>query len=757
MRTLLRGLPWVVLSIITVALLSASDVPAVDIARYTAYLTFAVVLPGLLLHRAVFGVGRTWFHELTWGAITGWSVELVVWTLLTRVGAGRLTLLWVPAVLVAFAIALVRPTARRLVAARPRESIGASWAWSSVVLIVLLLLQAYTTFFTQTLLPTDASTTYQDLWWHLGLVHEAMRGGPIELPQAAGVPFHYHLLANADMALASQATGIDPAVLLLRLWIVPMAFLLVAVVTIAGASIARSTSAGPLAAWLTLGLSMRDAWWQGINGIAVGARSIPVRSPSQAIATPFFVAAVLVISRLFTRRPTWPQWVWSATVVIAAAGTKSTVLPILAVGTLCATVPILLRRSNRWRLALGILGILGLATLIMPFSSGSSGGRVTLFGTLRVLNTYQSLIGDTTARASDQGLLLDSVVSPRGIVIGGLSLLGLFGTQIAMWVGFMLWRRPSTRREPVLWFLSACWIAGWAATFAVDHIGLSQNYFARTVVPIGAILTAWLTSALLHEDERPRAEIITTGILLGIGLHLGWKHLWSLIERLMDIGALDRVVLPAVSLIAVAAIVLIGSRYNRALRYVATGSVASIAVLSLTIVPTFDAVVIGIRNAFDARPEPVDANASLYVSAAEQEAAMWLREASSSGDVVLSNVHCLRPTEDLNNCRSRSWWVSALTGRRIVIESWAYTNESLHMHLLNGRSSDFQYEPWMDRIELSQSLIEHADPAAAEVLVADYDAEWIFVAHRFGSAPPELGFLAELMYDNGEASIYRLK
>ena len=54
--------------------------------------------------------------------------------------------------------------------------------------------------------PPNGTSYYQDLLFHLSMVHELMRSMPPQWPQVAGEPLEYHWFANADMAGAVDIT-----------------------------------------------------------------------------------------------------------------------------------------------------------------------------------------------------------------------------------------------------------------------------------------------------------------------------------------------------------------------------------------------------------------------------------------------------------------------------------------------------------------------------------------------------------------------
>ena len=67
-----------------------------------------------------------------------------------------------------------------------------------------------------------------DMYWRLGVVQLVTHQLRPEDPQIAGEHLAYHWFSAADMAAASLATGLDPRLVLSRLWVLPVVALTVA-------------------------------------------------------------------------------------------------------------------------------------------------------------------------------------------------------------------------------------------------------------------------------------------------------------------------------------------------------------------------------------------------------------------------------------------------------------------------------------------------------------------------------------------------
>ena len=96
------------------------------------------------------------------------------------------------------------------------------------------------------------------------------------------------------------------------------------------------------------------------------------------------------------------------------------------------------------------------------------------------------------------------------------------------------------------------------------------------------------------------------------------------------------------------------------------------------------------------------------VSERELSAMTWLRDNSAPADVIATNLHC-RPAPNEPYCDARGFWVVGLSGRRAVLEGWAYTDEAQALQGVEGRSYSHQPAPFVERARLNDAVFDDSD------------------------------------------------
>ena len=233
-RIVLSVLPWLLPAVAMVWVLRDTATPGDEIALYAAYFAFAVMLPGTLVFRALFGSRGNWPEDLGLGGATGLVVMLCGWALGAATGSQHLLPGWPALVVVLF---LAVPRLRRHWRTGPGEPLPLAWSWAMAVILVMLAVWGAVIFRTIPLPPVTMEL-YPDLYYHLALVHEMTRTMPFQVPQLAGETLRYHYLSDADIATASMVTGIAPTTVFFRLWLLPVS----AVAVVVFAALARSVS-----------------------------------------------------------------------------------------------------------------------------------------------------------------------------------------------------------------------------------------------------------------------------------------------------------------------------------------------------------------------------------------------------------------------------------------------------------------------------------------------------------------------------------
>jgi hypothetical protein len=108
-------------------------------------------------------------------------------------------------------------------------------------------------------------------------------------------------------------------------------------------------------------------------------------------------------------------------------------------------------------------------------------------------------------------------------------------------------------------------------------------------------------------------------------------------------------------------------------------------------------------------------------------------------------------------CDARAFWVTGLTGRRTLVESWAYTDQAVQADGVNGKRFSLQPAPYPDRFALNQRVFAQGDAADVATLRTKYHVRWLFAdARAQGGVSPNLARVAHLRYRLGTVTIYQL-
>jgi hypothetical protein len=144
------------------------------------------------------------------------------------------------------------------------------------------------------------------------------------------------------------------------------------------------------------------------------------------------------------------------------------------------------------------------------------------------------------------------------------------------------------------------------------------------------------------------------------------------------------------------------------------------------------------------------------ITADEMRAALWLEKNSGRDDVIATNVHC-QPLSWVSACDARAFWVTGLTGRRTLVESWAYTDQAVRADGVNGKRFSLQPAPYPARFALNQRVFATGEAADVARLRTDYHVRWLFADSRaLGGVSPNLARVAHVRYHAGTVTIYQL-
>lgn len=723
------------------ALILQAGVPHDALFAYSAYFAFCIILPGFLVHRSLRGPQESMGADLALGAATGTALELVAWAAAVGTGHGDL-LRWWPLLTLPL---LLRSTSRRSILERGgSRPFFVSVATCGSALLAALYVQR--SFMLSNPLPPSIRSVYPDVMWHLGLAGEATRSFPLGTPQLLDDgDLKYHWFANAHMAAGSLITGVDVPTVGLRLWILPSLVLAVALTAALGQRVAGRSSAAALAAVVVAPVATLPWWpWAGWT-----ANFLSPLSPSQLYAhTPLLLAAHSLVD-VVRGRATRGTWGIVALAILACTGAKASALPILVGGVGLAWLASLFLRKGRLHLTFLSVGVVVATVLAARLVQGGSGGsQLQLFSNLTLSPLYRSRVDLTPT--------LDTLVAPGLFDDGraGLLLLAmLLGFEAIRMIRLFAWVFVPTmerlRTDLAAWFLSGVSIASLLALILISHPGYSQYYFPFGAMPIGAVLCAWTVSELVAK-ARPGWVALTAAVSIGAAVNGFFSYrafhapreaggiLQSAREGNFRGAAIAGFVLMVVVVAIGVTLAISGlERRQRALALAGAAFVGAIAVS-------------GVIQSLATRPI-VPANPTVASTPGEQRlldqgrAAEWIRRHVPRDAVMATNIQCLGK-EDIACPAARSWWVSGLGQRRVLLEGWDYIPST------GGRAFDDPALFALNAKAFTEPSAETIDP------LMKLGVTWLVSAEGIPGATvsPALDVFSPPVHVEGSVSIHRL-
>ncbi|MGC5017372.1 hypothetical protein [Micromonospora sp. DT47] len=753
-------LPWL---LVLAALLTAwadADVPGGDIARFAAYWTLCLVLPGTLVHRALRGGRGNLPEDLGYGAATGLLLELVAWAAAAATGQQHLLRWWPVPVVIAF---VVVPGLRRHWRGGPRRPLPVAWHWAFCVVLLLALAWAMAEW-RRSPLPPATYAYYQDLFYHLGLVQELTRSMPFRLPHVYGEALRYHYLSDAHVASGSMITGISPAMVMLRLWIVPVVATAMLVAAGLARDLARTAWVGPVVAAagflggpVTLGSPIS----------ATGYQSLSFASLSQVyVLAPLLLLAGICVDAVRGRGP-GRAWPLVPALGLACAGGKSSALPplIVALG-LAAVVAWWRRRSTPWAVLGALVCLLvamGLGYLL--FAGGGAGSlKVQAFGLLRFMAPYTETMG------------VDDGVQPGGGLPPGLADAGADGlyfafallgwwllAQASRFAGWPLLISREHRGDPAGWLLAGAVLAGAAATWVFHHPAASQVYFWLGVIPFGALLSGWWLAAV-----RPPWPAVGVAGLFGVAAPLVVAPLVrpepDTADWLRTVGdSVARFAMFALLAALLAVLVTVLARWRSGAGRSTDGPAGTptrwwaVAAAGVTAALLCASVTVGVKGTVQQleRPPAPYFPERFAVTEDELRAALWLDAQADDEDVVATNVHCM-PVATAPRCIARAFWVTGLGGHRALVESWGYTDAALAAQGRDGFGYSQQGPPDPALLAFNDGVFAAPTRADLDRMAREYGVRWLFADTRASAVSPELARLARVRLVSGTVTVYEV-
>ncbi len=743
----LDALPWLLALGVATAMLLQVGTPALDIARYTAYWSLGVTLPGLLVARATLGTRGNLPEDIAIGAVTGLALELACFVLWSILGIQRLLWLWPLLVMVIFAAPGLRRH-WRMTSPRPLPRLWSWWVASSIGIgAVVVRKSAFTA-----PLPPAGGRYYQDATWHLSIVHELTRSFPPQIPQLSGDVLRYHWFSHVHLAAAHLVSGAAEATVVLRLWIIP----LLVVTALVGAALAMELSgrwwSGPIAAW---GLLV----FQGTNLLPTQGEAgvIFPDSPSQVYVLPLVLGISILLVRALRGLRLRAGWAVLALMLVTAAGAKPTALPVVLAGTVLAGLSLLVRRRREWLAALWVVLMVAviLPVSLLTLAGSDSRSKISLFDFVEFTLLYHRLTGVSQHPAA--GPLLPegtNDLSGRSLLILAILLLVPLIANIGRLVPFATFASSRLRKDPAAWFMAGQVLAGWGAYLVLFHPALSQVYFLRLANPVASVFGAWALAAAIPAAARTArwtALALAGGTLLGVSVvaiagvvtpTLTADRQRSLSATVISFGA------PLVFLFAAIGAGLVGWTLVRrrlpGLRGWGLGTVLAALVLGG---PAYGAMAGTASALVDLVQNRAVPEGGQLLTPDAGVAMAWVERHIPEDAVVATNRHCVSGPER-PQCLSVAFWVSGLGGRRTVIEGWGYTSEA---------ASWSAPTPFPARLAANDAVFTDPSKRTIDRLRLDYGARWIVADTSAGPVSPELARFATTRFSRGTVTAYELR
>ncbi|MFR9774835.1 hypothetical protein ACL02O_02105 [Micromonospora sp. MS34] len=723
------------------AVLLTAGTPAAALARWTAYALLAVLLPGTLVFRALRRRAHTLVEDLALGAAVGLVLELAAWAVCTGLGVPGWLRFWPLAVLAPFAAV---PRLRRHWRVRYAAAVPTNWAWSLAGVVAGFTLYLYRSFLAvNPVLPTsEGQAQYIDLAFQLSLAGAATHQMPLEVPQAAGEPLHYHWFGFAHLAATSLVSGVDLPTVFFRLGVPALCALAAVLVAVVGWRITGRPYAGVVAAALmfTIGEFGFENGWRQLFGTQ--ATFIVWGSPSMTyswvLLLPLLAALGEVVGRARgVRVPPLGRGAWVLVVLFLAAstGAKASSLPVVlaALGlTAAATLATRRRLPRRVLVAAGLALAAQFFATVVLFAFESHGVTVDPFSGLRPYLPAGRSAGFTV------------------LVWAGVFLAFLLSLQLRLAGVPALLRVRRGRLEPVQVFLLGGALAGPAGYLLLGHPGSSNQYFTRTGFAFGVLLSGWGWA-----EVADRAALSARGRRLLGGGTAGFAVLLTAVQLAAATSTpATPAYAPVLPLLCWAGALAVGAAvvalYWPALVGRWPGLAGRGGLLLLTAVLAAGAPGL-VLDAAAARKYP---NGGSYpvvaMPASRVEAARWVYVHSAPDDVLATNVHCRAVVDGW--CDARSFWLSGYAQRSVLVEGWAFAPRMV------GRPEG-PYAPFWDPARQRANDEAFTAPTAAGLaaLRDRYGVRWLVVDREIGRESPALRSLADLRHDNGRVAVYRLR
>jgi hypothetical protein len=703
--------------------------------RYCAYALWAVILPGTLVYRALRPDPRTLVEDIAMGAAVGLTLELIAWAVFSALDVRFLLPGWPLLVVAAF---LTKPLRRHW---RPTgyQQVSIKWSWSLAAIVIFWTFYLYVVFLARNpVVPASEQTMqYLDLSYQLSLAGEAKNHIPLHLPQVAAEPLTYHWFAYAHMAMASLVGGVDLAAVSLRFAVPALCALTIVLTAVVGARVTRKPWTGILVAALFFTIGEFNFTDPVTMPFGTEATFVIWHGMSMIYSWALLVALIGVMVPIITGQwRSWRGFLLAGLFIAASSGAKASSLPIvLAALLLVAVVHLVRTRRIPWSVVfLGVLAAAGqffAAAVLYRFQTYAT--EVNVFGGLAVFfdpapGVHRSWWKQAAITAGVfTAFLLNMELRQAGIIP-------------------LLWRRR-LRLEPAQWLLLGGALGGIAAYLLLRQLSDGQQYFARTGFAFGVILSAWGYAEMFERARLSRRGRRYLGVFAAFV---------ALAAVLIEVAYAQppsgrRPFDPAMPMLRwafflllcglAAALVWLTARVAR------PGLRGKGGLVVLTAVLVIGAPGLVMDMVKSARWPNGGAYHNTAMPRSRVLAARWVRDHSRPSDVLATNVHCL-PQPYFGRCDPRTFWLSAYSERRVLVEGWTFA----------PRIAGDVLQPFWDPELLKRNDLAFSDPTEYGLAqLRSSGVRWLVADARSGWISPDLASLATLRYSEGPVSVYELR
>ncbi|MEU4390466.1 hypothetical protein [Kribbella sp. NPDC023855] len=707
-----------VLLLVLVLLLARA--PLLDVLRFGLFLAVGVTLPGVVLWRLIGAYRGSLVEDFAAGFAIGTAVQLIVYLASASVGLQQWSWGWAPIVLV---LALLDRDVRNRIWRRVEAPLTPWTAWLLSLATSLVLFAIYRKG------PERYAPAYVDplvsdpgMAFHHALAASAKADVPIVPLWIGGEPMKFHTFFHQITAATSWATGVELTPLIYALVWLPFALAGCALVFAVTQRFTGVVWAGPLAVLVAgLGGALEPLHDVSVGGVSILAGAY--LSPTQNLGLMFALLLALLAIDVLRKQAPRSRWLLLILVTLAAAGAKATVLPMAVCGFLLV---FLFRRSTKAAF-FGVLIALGLfvGSAIVIFGGESSGLQVK-FGDLFVqLPPYESIRAGVSSDGRAQLISAAVILAAWGLAVAGVLFLRRF------------WRDPG-----------GIYVAGFAiGGFAGALVTNQPLSFYRMAFPFLAVLSCVGLARLVERlDDQRSGVLVAASAVLGL-VGCGFAR-WGAADLR---GVKEPLLWTLAALLAAGLVVAVGWKVGRrggGLPTAVFATVVASCMVGAAALPLVGLVSGQASDVVYGRP------ARGGPTAAQADAARWLKENSSRDDLIATNAHCIVRRGD--SCDSRHFWIAALAERQVLIEGWVRTNRSSRISATTG--TDPAQVPYWNKDQLAANDATFISPSVAIIeRLRKLGVRWLYADNLAGEVSPELKQFVRLRHATLDATIYEIR